>query len=222
MPELEDEAKRLYEDSYGKKTYADYCDKNDTAHGRTVPETFSEMEFGHRPDHDVESIYWVLLATLLRAEPRDPLPDPNLTTYWKLYNIFLTHTIRKGDPWDTRSSLFGLEDETIRLALDPRLSSLAPMLTEMARQVRPEYAYLQPSQEHLHEAFRRLLLRQIVEMGDEVIPLKAGYVRSLKHEYYRGSAAEDDSAVQRNVKAGSLTYAEVAPQRPLTSDYSIL
>ena len=207
MPELEDEAKRLYEDSYGPGTYADYCDKNDTAHGRTVPETFSEMEFGHRPDHDVESIYWVLLATLLRAEPRDPLPDPNLTTYWKLYNIFLTHTIERGAPWDSRSLLLGLTDNTIRLALDPRLSSLAPMLTEMARQVRPEYAYLQPAQEHLHEAMRRLLLRQIVEMGEDAIPLKVGYVRSLEDEYFGDFRATP----QRNVRAQSFSSFEGAP-----------
>ena len=207
MPELEDEAKRLYEDSYGPGTYADYCDKNDTAHGRTVPETFSEMEFGHRPDHDVESIYWVLLATLLRAEPRDPLPDPNLTTYWKLYNIFLTHTIERGAPWDSRSLLLGLTDNTIRLALDPRLSSLAPMLTEMAQQVRPEYAYLQPSQEHLHEAMRRLLLRQIVEMGEDAIPLKVGYVRSLEDEYFGDFRATP----QRIVRAQSFSNFEGAP-----------
>ena len=204
MPELEDEAKRLYEDSYGKKTYADYCDKNDTAHGRTVPETFSEMEFGHRPDHDVESIYWVLLATLLRAEPRDSLPDPDFSNYWTTYDALLNHKTMRGGMLDTRSSVLVLGERGIRSALDPKLASVAPMLNDMRKQIIPEYAYLQPAQEHLHEALRRILLRQIVKMGDDVIPLKAGHVRSLKHEYYGGSDSMRDSTVQRNVKARSI------------------
>ncbi len=58
------------------------------------------------------------------------------------------------------------------------------MLRNMARQISPEYGYLDPPpvREHLHEAMRRSLLEEIVRMtlkGEE-IPLEVGNLRPLR------------------------------------------
>ena len=80
-------------------------------------------------------------------------------------------------------------DET-GLALHPKLSSLSGMMTKLSYQVAPEYGRLetQPPQEHLHEAFRRILLEQILSMNDP-IPLTPDLSRNPIFD-----AEEDESA----------------------------
>ncbi|KAI0076436.1 hypothetical protein K474DRAFT_1708154 [Panus rudis PR-1116 ss-1] len=80
---------------------------------------------------------------------------------------------------DARHNLLQYSVEKLQEALQPRLSSLTPLLRKLARQVMPEYAYLLPSppEDHLHEAFRRLLLEHIVGM-DDPIPLIPGRSRA--------------------------------------------
>ncbi len=68
--------------------------------------------------------------------------------------------------------------------MDPRLAPISFMLAEMAGQINPEYGYLSPppAKDHLHEAMRRLLLEQIVEMEDP-IELQPGVSRPSRLAY---------------------------------------
>ncbi len=187
MPLLSDDARKVYVDAYEEQVYNSYNDLDGYAHGSKLPILTRnarpvQKSFCHRPDHDVESIFWVLLVTLLRAQPRTHTENVDMTTYWKAYDLFLAHTVQTADEIDSREPLLSVREDYLEHALDPGLRSLAPMLYDMASQIRPEYAYLDPPPvpEHLHEPMRRLLLEQILKMKDDPIPLEAGSVRPLK------------------------------------------
>ncbi|KAI0075775.1 hypothetical protein K474DRAFT_1773051 [Panus rudis PR-1116 ss-1] len=178
MPKLQGDVLELYKKVYSAETYDKYQDQPGITHGGTVIDESEELEmppFHHRPDHDVESMYWVLFKTLLLAYPDAPYaePTPKFDSAWAAIR---DHTI--SSVYDTRIPILSHGVHTIEQILHPRLSSLAPLLVSLGRQVKPEYAYLSPSPpaDHLHEAFRRILLQHIVNM-DDPIPLRPGWSR---------------------------------------------
>ncbi len=98
MPELGPDALSVYVDAYTRHTYDTYSDKEGRIHGTIMPPIGFQSEpaqktFYHRPDHDVESIFWVLLATLMRAQPQVLSDNVDLSCYWDAYDCFLAHTI---------------------------------------------------------------------------------------------------------------------------------
>lgn len=171
MPTLSGKAKLLYEKAYGQETYKQYCDASDTFHGREKPKSVLQApDFFHRPDHDVESIFWVLFLTLIRAQPCITSTEIDLRPYWKTDEIFRNHIIDDDDQSDTRDVLFDRDIGDIQAILDPQLAALSQMLVDMGEQIMPEYSYLYPppARDHLHEAMRRLLLEQLAGMKDEI------------------------------------------------------
>ena len=203
MPMLTGEAEKTYLAAYKKEDYEGFCDAPGEFHGCEHPIDqnlllrFSEEEqedaeeemlqrkrqtaqFLHRADHDVESIYWVLVTTLLRAQPEKVSKDANLLTYYNTWKYFSQHVIMKGGTEDSRDAVLNLSVNKWKAALDPQLSSLGKMLYSMGKQIQPEYGLLQsPKAEHLHEAMRRLLLKQIVAMEKEPIRLQRGVLRPV-------------------------------------------
>jgi hypothetical protein len=126
--------------------------------------------FLHRPDHDIESVFWTLLSSVLQVYPSDaPHTSPRFQAAIKNLD---SHVIDHTED-DSRLTFTSWEEEDFHAALHPRLTTLVPMLQQMALQIQPKYAYLLPlpRMEHLHKAMWRLLLQQIVDMGDNVIPL---------------------------------------------------
>ncbi|KAL4245116.1 hypothetical protein ABKN59_009864 [Abortiporus biennis] len=175
MPRLHGKVRQIYEKFYGKENYEKYNDNEDgTYHGGVLPEDPnshfpSNDEFYRQPRHDVESVYRLLVATLVRAAPPGRLESENshslreLGRYWAMF---------EGEPHHcTMNNIPRFED-----VLHPSLRSLAPMLSSLTAQINPEYAYLipPPPVDHLHEAFIRILLKEIVEMKDQgrAIPLE--------------------------------------------------
>ncbi len=149
MPSLSVEAQKVYTAVYGQEAYDSYNDKEGQVHSSKVPvlkedRPPAQEKFYHRPDHDIESVFWVLLATLLRAQPKTRTDDVDLADYWEAYDYFLNHTIQTGRKQDSRTGLLNYTSAWFAEALDPKLRGLAPMLRDMARQIRPEYAYLNP------------------------------------------------------------------------------
>ncbi|KAI0076434.1 hypothetical protein K474DRAFT_1662954 [Panus rudis PR-1116 ss-1] len=176
MPELSGKALELYTRTYSRTTYDKYTDKDGTFHGGRFSDD-GTLPFHHRPDHDAETIFWVLFVSLILAFPAgtdDASPNSSFCYVW---GVFRDHTITQFG--DTRALLLTHSVEKFKQALHPRLSSLAPLLHKLALQVMPEYALLSPSppEDHLHEAFRRLLLEHIVGM-DDPIPLIPGRSRA--------------------------------------------
>lgn len=145
MPTLSPIAEKTYIRAYGQKAYNDYNDSAGTVHGRpyiSEEDDVVEPAFFHRPDHDVESVFWVLLTTLLHAQPQEVTPDVDLSPYMRACRKLDDHIIEENADADARDKLLDTNAKAFEKMLDPKLKSLAPMLHRMARQIRPEYAYL--------------------------------------------------------------------------------
>ena len=163
MPELQGKAKDTYIEAYGEEAYIAYNDTEPKMyHGSgytCIPD--DTPTFTHRPDHDMESLFWVLVVVLILAKPLGE-PDEITPAFSSTWAYFDNHTISK-DPHDPRNDIFGQPEKAWRELLHPKLSCLAGMLCKLAKQVQPEYGLLDtpPKPDHLHEAFRRILLEQI-------------------------------------------------------------
>ena len=173
MPTLDEDTKSCYLDAYGRAAYEHYRHDNgiDIIHGAKFTSSGRiQRGFVHRPDHDVESIFWVLLYVLIVAEPKDDSGNWDKTRNKEAYLLFEKHIIEKNSTADTRTVLLNWNQYTLASALDPKFCSLVPMLYEMRRQIKPEYAELdeEPPKDHLHEVMRRLLLGHILKMEDPI------------------------------------------------------
>ena len=182
MPELDGKARdeSQYVKRYTQETYDEYSDKaSGTVHGRTRPvPPMIPPPFSHRPDHDIESIFWVLLFTLILALPQGSYEKP-LPNFYEGLAMIRDHTIDKNKKVDVRDWFFHLLPEEWSELFHPKLSPLVPMMEALAEQVYPEYGLLcpPPNEDHLHEAFRRILLKQILSMKDN-IPLMPGILHN--------------------------------------------
>lgn len=178
MPELKGKSKYFYLKAYGNEEYAKHSDSLGTYHGANLTKRAADPPFHYRPEHDVESVLWVLLSLLVRAQPlgeaENPVPDAALA----LWNTLQTHEIKT---MDQRMVIFKERAGEIERALHPHLTFLSKLLVDLLDQTAPEYAYLDPPpvEDHLHEAFRRLLLKQIVEMNDYPVPLDVQHGRDF-------------------------------------------
>lgn len=197
MPELNGRAKEVYVKSYGQETYDAYTDIH-TVHGRErLIDPPPTPEFYHRPDHDVESIFWVLVFALITAKPEDA-PDEPTPTFFEAMEWFQTHSIKEVMLTDSRNPFLNLSHKHWAEILHPRLASLIGMMQELSTQVRPEYGLLQPppAEDHLHEAFRRILLKQILSMNDD-IPLTPNVSRELSAARSTTTLRDSEELVHR-------------------------
>jgi hypothetical protein len=195
MPELQGKAKQLYLKAYGQTVYDSSTDKGGIFHGGNSTRVIQES-FLHRPRHDVESVFWTLLSSILRVYPKGADPEANTAGELSIALKHLdSHIIHSHEP-DNRGSLLNWTETAFETVLHPKLASLAPMFAAMCAQIRPEYAYLSPSprREHLHEAMRRLLLQQIVDMGVDAIPLDP---RAVRVPTVNGKPAQEPRILKR-------------------------
>ncbi|KAI0079447.1 hypothetical protein K474DRAFT_1659020 [Panus rudis PR-1116 ss-1] len=177
MPTLSGEALERYVKVYSQASYDQYEDAEGTTHGgKPISLDAERPKFCHRPDHDAESIFWTLLVALILAYPADSVYVAPTKEFRAVWESIERHTISHDQ--DSRNSTLNYSNEEFADVLHPRLASLAPLLSRLSSQVSPEYAYLSPAppEDHLHEAFRRILLEHIVSMKDP-IPLKPGWSR---------------------------------------------
>ena len=152
-----------------------------------APEKQTLPAFTHRPDHDGESIFWTLLHSFVEALPLNGRLEPS--PGGMVQDLLLSHSIEgsvavEEGIQDKRDGILPWYDSAFDGSLHPDLRGhgIGSLLERMAKQVQPEYAWLEPNPrvDHLHEAFRRLLLEFIVALeakGD--IPLDAERVRNL-------------------------------------------
>ena len=195
MPTLGENARKYYIDAYGLAAYDRYRNDNgvDTIHGSKYTHSMVvQRKFVHRPDHDVESIFWVLYLVLLTVRPAVPSKDWRDGRNKQALGYFEDHVVAMGVRCDSRDPLLANNDLALCASLEPKLAFLGLMLYEMGCHIAPEYAYVdeEPPKDHLHEVMRRLLLRYILEMKDpiELDPNAALMRKTLGNE---GSGAGD-------------------------------
>lgn len=176
IPILRGEAKKKYIAAYGAQMYNEWCDEGGKMHGGEPPEAADEdadLPFTHKPCHDVESIYWTLMYTLVKARPAGSPSEDSLPEGVDMVNSLVgQHSIQgqsDEERDDMKRSLFLLTPSVmLDRTLHPMLkkSGLGDLLQKLAQQIAPEYAYLDPPPpvDHLHEAFRRILLETIVDI----------------------------------------------------------
>lgn len=138
--------------------------------------------FRHKPEHDVESIFWVLFFTLIQANPSQTTKEVDNVSrsfYNQTLRYFRQHQIRDHAVCDGREFVLLSSKDEIKSMLHPELGSLAGMLIAMICQIAPEYGHLSGVLDplHLHEAMRRILLNQIAKMEGNPIPLQPGNPR---------------------------------------------
>ncbi|TBU23612.1 hypothetical protein BD311DRAFT_673589 [Dichomitus squalens] len=185
MPRLTGDALQLYTTTYGQERYDRY---NDDPVARTYhggyppnPSDFDEANipvFVHRPEHDVESIYWTMLYALLRVQPatapRDRYASDASAYVWK---ILLSHRIPrdKSSPnAEPRSHILNGWKNVWRRLFFADMEDVALLMWEISVQVRPEYALWEGGKlkpDHLHEAVQRLILQYLVDHRDKDIKL---------------------------------------------------
>ena len=108
------------------------------------------------------------------------------------------HPIEKGIFADPRDDVLAFAHDEWEQALHPNLSSLAGMMEQLAT-----HGLLTPPplQDHLHEAFRRVLLNQIPSMDDDV-PLTANVSRNSSPRCTGPSRPEEAPSSEYNIPVG--------------------
>ena len=177
MPELSGKAKDAYIATYGQDVYDKWCDDGDKYHGgQSLGEEALKQPrpaFTHRPDHDCESLFWTLLHSLVKALPLNGPHGLHFSVrHYTLKNVLFGHSIeRRAKVDDYRGIILRWLESDLESTLHPGLQErgLGLLLKQMAEQVQPEYAWLEPKPrvDHLHEAFRRLLLQFIIDFESD-------------------------------------------------------
>ena len=171
------------------KEFPDLLASRDTIHGGRPP-SLSRMKdmkakkvpivpFAHRPEHDVESVWWTMMSTLVRVQPANrPQEEFVPTSLSLLWQAFSEHAIM-ADPsplHDRRSTILArrIEEWLSDFAPFPELQDVGRLLFAIACQVRCEYALWDPQPphpDHLHEAVQRLILQYLVDHKDKDVKL---------------------------------------------------
>lgn len=133
----------------------------------------------HEPRHDVESVFWVLVCSLVRALPDGANDDPHDYAH-RIFNDMLDHKIHSTS--NTRDSALAWSQEEWEWSLHPKLKSLALMIVRMCGLLCINWSVRsRPSNRLLlHQGFKRLLLMQIVEIGENDIELDTERPRTVR------------------------------------------
>lgn len=179
MPQLNGKCKELYERTHGDR-YDHYLDGPGMCHGGTPLDEDEDRNpipaFCHRPDHDVESIYWTMVAALLRVHPdsadrEEHASEPSAQTWGHLNGHTIPNDSKASD--DARDLILNYSDEQWTTRFDETMADVAALLHKMSGQVAPEYGYVEgiPHEDHLHESAQRLLLQYLYDHRDNDVVL---------------------------------------------------
>lgn len=129
-------------------------------------------KFIHQPRHDVESIYWVIVAFMLRSIPPFAAEEEedNIKAYSEYYKLLVEHRANSHPlALDARITFFtSVSDHKWKLILHPRFEDISGMMAALTSLIAPEYENLDTElpQDHLHEGMQRILLDEIMRMDE--------------------------------------------------------
>lgn len=137
----------------------------------------TDVKYDHHPRHDAESVYWVIVAFLLRARPLlnpiDPetQTDTNNVALISAWRSLSRHEIGNSD--DSRSCFLTYSITQWETVLHVKLKGLGILLRDLTDQIAPEYAFLTPGPKelHLHEAMQRIILKHIWNMTQDKLDI---------------------------------------------------
>ncbi|KAJ8486907.1 hypothetical protein ONZ45_g14509 [Pleurotus djamor] len=242
MPELPRELAECYESAYADAgdPLRTFKDSNGTTHGgRIDPDKADRYDFNvedcrtdfeHRPRHDAESVFWCILAFLMRALPKETdgeesEADINKEKFQKQWESFRDHEIPdKSFLRDSRTDLLG--GVVWSQVLHHKLAFVAPLIKDLIFQIRPEYTLLEPTPDpfHLHEAMQRILFKYMVLWKNEDVEFNTEEQRKIpvkeNGKQETGEPALDGQLASISVPTCSKRTADIAQleQRPLTPE----
>ncbi|KAM5545914.1 hypothetical protein V8D89_000040 [Ganoderma adspersum] len=201
MPELTGDALDRYNAVHGPARYEKYPPETiggAKQHGFTPPppidhsEFQSDIQYVHRPEHDVESIFWIMLYVLLLVKPKDgeaaKYASPAFGQIWGPLSSCSISGPALGEE-DSRNVIFERRISTWMDAFDGSMRDVGNMLCRIARQIKTEWALWEGSAtapDHLHEAVQRIILQYLVDHREDDVVLLPGQTRPTKERPPRG------------------------------------
>jgi len=141
------------------------------------PSPVAEIRISHQPYHDIESLYWIIVWFLMRACPRDK-PDLVTPRYDQYTAVMIRHQV--GREAFGRPTLLGREPELWKQILHPGCAALAGLLSSLGAYLSQRWSdYPTAPKWHAHEAFRRILFRNILRMTEKGVEMPLGDPRRL-------------------------------------------
>ena len=198
MPRLEGEVKRRYEEMHSDNPrYEVYNDTGNASHGGTsaqdrgISSRYLDRSlisaFYHRPEHDVESIYWSMVCVLLRVRP---------TTFAKTRyaegihgttsKALDAHEICDDDDFtDSRHGILDYSEKLWRSLFPVEMKDVAELMFSISEQVSPEYGLWEWPEgkyrkDHLHEALQRLIFEYLYTHRNKDVVLDPSGLRRSK------------------------------------------
>ena len=195
MPELTGDALDRYNAVHGPARYEKYPPETiggTKQHGFTPPslidhtEFQSDIQYVHRPEHDVESIFWTMLYVLLLVKPKDSEPAKYASpAFGRIWGPLSSPSINSPDSGedDCRNVIFERHISTWMDAFDGSMRDVGKMLCRIAGQIKTEWALWEGSAnapDHLHEAVQRIILQYLVDHWDDDVVLLPDQMRPTK------------------------------------------
>ena len=191
MPELTGDALHRYNAVHGPARYDKYPPEPTVGgakqHGFTPPPICdyawfeSNVKYVHRPEHDVESVFWTMLYALLLVKPADGKPEKYASTsFSEIWGFLDSHSIKEDAGTDCRNIIFDQRGSIWIDAFDGCMRDVAVMLCKIGNQVKTEWAFWEDSAsvpDHLHEAVQRIILQYLVDHWDDDVALLPGQTR---------------------------------------------
>ena len=210
MPDLHGEALDLYKAVHAERD-ARYQDFGDRTHGGFSPDArglsdvtkFIESgqpvpTFVHRPEHDVESIFWTMLVVFLRMKPVSaPIETHSSAHHSTVWRLVIEHQVPVSEPQsDPREAILEQSLEEWESLFPSEMAGVAALLHEISKHVASEYTLWtwqkgKYRQDHLHEAVQRLIFQYLVDHRDDAIPLDPDNLRPTD-EAPDGPVGDDD------------------------------
>ena len=196
MPRLEGEVKRRYEEMHsGNPRYEVYNDTGNASHGGTsaqdrgISSRYLDRSlisaFYHRPEHDVESIYWSMVRVLLRVRPTiSPQTRYAEGIHAATWEALDAHQIyNRNDSIDSRQIILDYSDEQWQSLFPAEMEDVAELMCKISEQVCPEYGLWEWPEgkyrkDHLHEALQRLIFEYLYTHRNNDIVLDPSGLRS--------------------------------------------
>ncbi|EJD52418.1 hypothetical protein AURDEDRAFT_158146 [Auricularia subglabra TFB-10046 SS5] len=110
----------------------------------------------HKPRHDAESIYWILLWALGRARPRGSAPETDETRLKNLSTFGVT--LLEHNVGDESDRIKYMDPNSLRDLLHPELAPFEELLRAMASYLVIQWhLYPELNDNHVHIAFQRMI-----------------------------------------------------------------
>ncbi|GJJ11348.1 hypothetical protein Clacol_005580 [Clathrus columnatus] len=172
---LEGKALEAYLEIYGQERYNDYefWLQSIVSKSEKTKLDSATNEIGlHRPIHDMESVYWLILWFIIKALPTGVNLELERDNHHFLEGLMLSRRIGLTGQAFSIVPFLRSTEENWKGLLNPVYEPLVGMLFNMSQYICMRWLeFPEVIPWHPHEAFKRLLLKEIIRMTDGNCPI---------------------------------------------------